>query len=276
MHKYTKLTSTLRRHVYQLWEKGFHSYRKLGKMYHVDKNVIRTVVLRGKIGDFTIHDSTNHRYRTIEYGLKRLDKIEQILEKKLRNKERRKNRYEKMYPGEMLHGDTKKLPPLRKGNHRSPILIPRQTLFIAIDDHSRYLTADLLPDKTMWSSAIFLENIALRLPFKVERYYTDNGSEYKGNDTHAVPSCCARLGIQQQFTQIKHPWTNGKAERVIKTLLTEWYLKEKSTFINIKQMKESLYKYVDYYNHERSHQSLNSMTPIQKLTSFYEKNGDNA
>lgn len=51
--------------------------------------------------------STNERYRTLEYGLKKLMKTEERLQK-------RANRlaiklYEKSYPGEMVHADTKLL-----------------------------------------------------------------------------------------------------------------------------------------------------------------------
>ena len=57
-----------------------------------------------------------------------------------------------------------------------------------------------------------------RAPFETECHYSDNGGEYKGNSSHAFVATCLRLGIQQKFTKPNHPWTNGKAERVIKTI----------------------------------------------------------
>ena len=83
MHKNSKLTPVLRREIYQKYCQGRYSFRSLGKEYHVDKKIIKKVIIRGRIGDFTIHDSTNHRFKTITYGLKRLAKIEAQLRKKL-------------------------------------------------------------------------------------------------------------------------------------------------------------------------------------------------
>ena len=67
--------------------------------------------------------------RTIYYDFIRLAKIEHsILEKK--NKEA--HRYNKSYPGEMIHIDTKLLPHIKDSNKR-------EYLFVAIDDYSREL-----------------------------------------------------------------------------------------------------------------------------------------
>jgi transposase InsO family protein len=276
MHKFTKLTPTLRREVYQGWLTGKKSLRQLANQYHVDKNVVATVLLRGKIGDFTVHDSTNHRYRTIEYGLRRLAAVEQQLQVKIAKREKRNRRYEHQSPGEMVHGDTKRLPAIARPDKFRQTLVKSQVLYVAIDDYSRFLIADIMPDRTMWSSSIFLQTTALRLPMPIETHYSDNGGEYKGNSTHAFVAGCARLGIEQRFTRSNHPWTNGKAERVIKTLMTEWFRPNRRQFSTVADMKKSLYDYVDRYNHERPHQSLNNLTPAQRLAQYYTKSGDNA
>jgi transposase InsO family protein len=67
-------------------------------------------------------------------------------------------RYNKSYPGELVHFDTKRLP-LLKG--QSPTQ-PREYLLVAIDDFSRELYADILPDKTQGSAAQFLVGKAER------------------------------------------------------------------------------------------------------------------
>ena len=53
----------------------------------------------------------------------------------------------------------------------------------------------------------------------VERLLTDNGSAYR---SHHFAHVALELGISQRFTQAYRPQTNGKAERFIRTLLTEW------------------------------------------------------
>ncbi|OGH70640.1 MAG: hypothetical protein A3C90_01810 [Candidatus Magasanikbacteria bacterium RIFCSPHIGHO2_02_FULL_51_14] len=266
MHKHTRLTPPLRKEVYRKWCQGGWSYRSLGKAYHVDKNVVAVVVERGRLNDFSVHDSTNSRFRTIEYGLKRLAKTEAAIGKRLA---RTANRYERSVPGELVHGDTKRLPYI-DGEHKG---IKREALFVAIDDCTRYLAADILPDKTQWSAAIFLKVAVPRMPFPVECHYSDNGKEYRGTDEHAFMQACDDLGIEQGFTKVRHPWTNGKAERVIRTLLTEWF--RKNRFTSRDERRRSLYRYVDWYNHCRPHHGIQKQTPVQKLTALL-ISGENA
>ncbi len=270
MHKHTKLTPSTRREIYGIWRHGHFSTRQLARTYHVDKQVIRRVLVRGRIGDFSVHDSANRRYRTVEYGLKRLLITERVVQKRL-NKRNNHPRYERSIPGELLHGDTKRLPAI-KG--LPPQQRRREVLFVAIDDNSRFAAADILPDKTSEGAAVFLENTLLRLPFKVECHYSDNGGEYKGGSDHVFMAACKRFGLSQKFTQPYHPWTNGKAERLIKTIIYEWL--RKNTFKSHEERRASLYKFIDEYNHSRPHMSLGGKTPVQRLASCLKEVGDNA
>lgn len=277
MHKSTKLPPNMRREVYRKWCSGRFSARRLGQEYHVDKNVILDLLLRGRLGDFSVHDSTNKRYRTIEYGLRRLSKTEGRLEKRAcRNAIQR---YERKVPGELVHGDSKTLSnialvPTRHGQRIMGVR-KREVLFVSIDDASRFLVADILPDKSGWSGALFLEQTILRLPFPIEKYYSDNGGEFRGNLTHPFVASCLRKGIQQGFTKPRHPWTNGKAERVIKTLVYEWLRKQK--FSSYEDRRQSLYRFVDFYNHERTHQGIEGKTPTQQMKALLSaSSGDNA
>lgn len=242
------------------------SFRSLGREYHVDKNVIGEVLVRGRLNDFSVHDSTNRRFRSVEYGLKRLSKTVEYLEQRLRP---HPNRYERSIPGELVHGDTKRLPYIEGESKR----MKREVLFVAIDDCTRHLVADILSDKTQWSAAVFLKVAVKRFPFSMECHYSDNGREYRGTDGHAFMEACDDLGIQQQFTKVKHPWTNGKAERVIRTLLEEWFRTHR--FTSRDERRRSLYQFVDWYNHFRPHYGLKGLTPIQKLNLVL-KSGDNA
>jgi hypothetical protein len=102
---------------------------------------IYEVLKRARLQEFVPRASTNQRFKTIHYGLKRLAKVEQAVQDRLKREARR---YNKSYPGELVHFDTKRLP-LLKG--QSPTQ-PREYLFVAIDDFSRELYADIMPDKT--------------------------------------------------------------------------------------------------------------------------------
>jgi transposase InsO family protein len=268
MHKHTKVPPTLREEVYHRWIDG-QSQRSLANEYHVDKKIIHRIVVRGRLNDFSVHDSTNHRYRTIEYGLKKLLKTEQKLEKRAVRLAIR--RYEKTYPGEMVHADTKLLPRLQGETKETP----RERLYIAIDDFSRTLVADILPDKSQESSAVFGEVTEERLPFDIHDWYTDRGTEWKGTKDHAFVAWCLNHGITQHFTKPRTPQTNGKAERVIRTLMEEWH--RRNRFASRAERRRLLYAFVDFFNHERVHGTI-GMTPTEKLAQYSKRleSGDNA
>lgn len=258
MHKNTKLPPVMRREVYTHWVEG-KSQRSLADEYHVDKKIIGRIVVRGRHKDFSVHDSTNQRYHTIEYGLKKLMKTEKKLQK--RADRLAIKRYEKSYPGEMVHADTKMLP-LLQGETKG---MPRERLYIAIDDFSRTLSADILPDKSQESSVVFGTITEERLPFTIRDWYTDRGTEWKGTQDHAFVAWCRENTITQHFTKPRTPQTNGKAERVIQTLMREWH--RVNRFTSREDRRKQLYTFVDYYNHERVHGTIGS-TPIGKLTQF--------
>lgn len=269
MHKNTKLPERMRREVYEKWTGGSWSQRRLADEYHVDKRVIGRIIVRGRRGDFKVHDSTNHRYRTIEYGLKKLMKTKHKLQK--RAERLAIKRYEKSYPGEMVHADTKLLPRL-KGETKTT---KRERLYVAIDDFSRTLVADILPDKTQESSVVFGEITLERLPFDIHDWYTDRGTEWKGTDEHEFVAWCKANHTTQHFTKPRTPQTNGKAERVIRTLMEEWHRKHQ--FTSRQDRRAKLYEFVDFFNHEREHGSIQS-TPMERLAEYSKRlaSGDNA
>ncbi len=71
MHKTTKLTPVMRKEVYRRWKKGDISLRALGSAYHVDKKVIQRIIVRGAVGDFSVHTSANARYQKPAPGTKK-------------------------------------------------------------------------------------------------------------------------------------------------------------------------------------------------------------
>ncbi|MEA1877464.1 MAG: IS481 family transposase [Bacteroidota bacterium] len=264
MHDNTKLLPYQRREIFRRWQQG-DTIVSLAEKYMVSRQTIYKVLKQAKLGMFENLSSINYRYRSLYYGLRKLSKIEKQIAKKLTKRERRLNRYEKDYPGEMVHFDTKKLP-LIPGEGQNQ---PREHLHVAIDDYSRWVFADIMPDKTSYSAAIHLEETLLIMPFQIEKVYSDNGSEYKGREKHAFVALCQKQGLKQGFTKPRHPQTNGKAERMIKTLMTEWH--KGRYFSSREQRRRQLYAYVNWYNQVRSHQSLNGYSPLERLEHYFDQ-----
>ncbi|NTV55217.1 MAG: transposase family protein [Candidatus Moranbacteria bacterium] len=257
MHKNTRLLPYMRKAAYEEWKNG-KSVSFLAREYKVTRKIVYRVLERARMGEFENRKSVNARFRTIEYGLRRLSATERKLEKKIARQWIR--RYEKERPGEMVHFDTKRLPLI----YGEGIRDRREHLHVAIDDYSRYLVADIFPGKSQYSGAMHLEEVIETAPFAIEDAYSDNGSTYKGRKDHVFIEKCAENHISKHFTKTRHPQTNGKAERVIQTLMREWCRPRR--FSNHEERRQSLQEYVHFYNFERKHSGIGNKTPIQRIT----------
>lgn len=218
----------------------------------------RSIILhRGRKNNYSIHKSTNARFRCLKYGLRRLARIEKEIEEHLKCEAKR---YNKDYPGQMLHGDTKRLPLLRNQKTTEK----REYLFVAIDDFSRELFAAILPDKTRFSAEKFLEQVVEECAYIIKQYYTDNGKEYKGDPEHlAFMLKCKEYKIEQAFTKVRRPKTNGKAERVLRTIMEMWY--DKNRFRSTAHRQNELKRFVNFYNCVKPHKGFYGLTPEEKL-----------
>lgn len=259
MHKNTKLLPYQRREAYRRWRDG-DRVSELATYYRVSRKTLYEVFHKARLGVFENYSSKNLRYRTIEYGLKKLARIEKKIAKKLAKRALRLNRYVKHRPGEMVHTDSSVLP-LIAGE---AITTPKEYLYVFIDDYSRTLFADILPDQTSYSAAIALDEALTMLPFKVECIYSDNGKEFKG----VFKDLCALRHLPQQFTKPYRPQTNGKAERVIKTIKQ---LLRKHRFLSREERRRILYAIVRHYNHLRPHQGLSGLSPFAFLEKYIEE-----
>lgn len=259
MHQNTKLLPYQRREAYRRWREG-DRVTGLSEYYRVSRKTLYEVFHKAKLGVFGNYSSKNLRYRTLEYGLKKLLKIEKKLEKKMARRELRERRYAKKHPGEMVHTDSSVMP-LIPGE---AITTPKEYLYVFIDDCSRTLFADVLPDQTSYSAAIVLDEALVMLPFEVNCIYSDNGKEFKG----AFKQFCKQKNIPQQFTRPYRPQTNGKAERVIKTIKQ---MLRKHHFGSREERRRILYAMVRYYNHLRPHQSLGGLSPFSYLENYIQQ-----
>jgi transposase len=86
---------------------------------------------------------------------------------------------------------------------------------VAIDGHSSYGSVVLAPERNADMAAAALERLHSELAGlgidHLARTLTDNGTEYKGRPSHALPALCARLGSEHRHTKVRHAWTKGVA-----------------------------------------------------------------
>jgi len=183
-------------------------------------------------------------------------------------------RYERERPGELLHIDTKKLgrfwePGKRvlgeqAGRPHRNRRLGWQHLHVAIDDHSRLAYAELLSGQDADSCVHFLGRAAAWYEAQgvlVERVLTDNAKAYH---SQAWIEATRRLAIERRYTRIYRPRTNGKAERFIQTLLTEWAYARSYPSSNARA--RALSGYLRWYNRRRPHSSLRARPPISRVS----------
>ena len=97
------------------------------------------------------------------------------------------------------------------------------------------------------------------LGIRVQRVLTDNAQAYRGKEMAAATK---RLGIRHSFTRVRRPQTNGKAERFIRTAMTEWgYIR----YENSDERDRALPTWLTHYNHQRSHSALGYKPPVSRL-----------
>jgi hypothetical protein len=114
----------------------------------------------------------------------------------------------------MLHVDTKRLPLLKNETKQQT----REHLFVGIDDFSRELYAGIYPDNSQFSSAQFLQNDVLAnalIPLHVFIAIMDANIKAPAS-TYLLKRVINTLLIKNSPPSC--PQTNGKAERVIRTL----------------------------------------------------------
>jgi transposase InsO family protein len=85
---------------------------------------------------------------------------------------------------------------------------------------------------------------------------TDNGFAYRAR---VFAQACRAAAIRQRFTRPYHPQTNGKAERLIQTLLREWAYR--MPYRSSAQRTAVLSPYLRFYNRQRPHASLGRRSP---------------
>lgn len=194
------------------------------------------------------------------------------------------NRYERRHPGELVHVDIKKLGRIsaRGAGHRvtgvrsSVHRVSREGrqvrvtgfeyLHVIIDDHSRLAYAEVLADLTAAHAAAFLQRAVAwyaQRGVTVKAVMSDNGSAYISR-LYAQTLC--KLGLRHLRIQPGRPRTNGKAERLIQTLLNEWAYAR--VYGSSAERIAALPLYLERYNYQRPHGSLGHQPPASRLNNL--------
>jgi transposase InsO family protein len=194
------------------------------------------------------------------------------------------NRYERRRPGELVHVDIKQLGRIssrgaghRVLGHRASQYNrrvdgqPRRTtgfeyLHVMIDDHSRLAYAEVLDDLSAACASAFLRRALAWYAargVRIQALMSDNGAAYK---SHLYARTLRQLGLRHLRIKPGRPRTNGKAERLIQTLLNEWAYAR--IYGSSHERTNALPLYLERYNYHRPHGSLGHQPPATRLNNL--------
>ena len=179
-------------------------------------------------------------------------------------------RYEYRCPGEMLHIDTKKLGRIERVGHRITGDKRGQKhgagwehVHVCVDDATRLAYMEVLPSDGKYASSQFLQRASSwyqQFGVTVKRVMTDNGSGYK---SRLFAQACQQTGAKHIKTKPYTPRTNGKAERLVQTLLREWAYAR--PYASSADRSAALPRWLKHYNCRRPHASLGGRSPLSRL-----------
>ena len=172
-------------------------------------------------------------------------------------------RYEKDEPGELAHTDLKYLPKIEGFRWYFQELL---------DDSTRITTVSILCNKKAITARDGLRSSYNKINIGFQAILEDDGIETSYNalpqskrpkdKVHPVAGWCQRNKIKQKFTKPYRPQTNGKSERLHRTLDDE--VLNRFKFKTDNEMFAAIDKWLKWYNEKRIHMGIR-MTPLQKM-----------
>lgn len=189
---------------------------------------------------------------------------------RLSEKEKHEIRKFKAYPPGYLHIDCFYLPKIDG---------TRWYCYLAVDRATRLVFLRIYPHKNKEAAADFLVQALGFYPFKIHTILTDNGKEFSnvgqrgfgriGKNPVFFELICTLAGIDYRKTPVFHPWTNGMAERMIRTV--KEHTVKLIQYESLESMVIGILHYQDIHNFQSRLKVLNFKTPYQVTMEWFVK-----
>jgi transposase InsO family protein len=153
-------------------------------------------------------------------------------------------------------------------------------MFLAIDRVSKFVHVAFFEAATKMNGAAFLRQVVAAFPYAIHTVLTDNGMasadlpRYRDGPTarwmgHIFDRVCREHGIEHKLTRPYHPWTNGQAERMNRTV------KEATVKVfhypDLEALKAHVLAFVRAYNFAKHLKALRWRTPFQAVLDAWTK-----
>jgi transposase len=156
-------------------------------------------------------------------------------------------------------------------------------MFLAIDRVSKFAYVELHPAATMLAGAAFLRGVMAAFPYRLHTILTDNGIPFTDQPRnrsgptaqyrlHVFDRFCREHGIEHRLTKPYHPWTNGQAERMNRTVKDATV--RAFHYETLDSLKAHLDAFITAYNFAKHLKSLRWQTPFQAICDAWTKDPD--
>jgi len=189
---------------------------------------------------------------------------------RLSEKDKREIKKFASYPPGYLHIDCFYLPKMNG---------VRYYAYLAVDRATRLIFIRIYRKKDKYAAADFLTQALAFYPFRIHHVLTDNGKEFTvrgqkafgntGKKMSLFEMICDIADIDYRKTKVKHPWTNGMAERMVRT--TKDHTIKIETYDNSEAMVISVLHFQGTHNFKRRLQALKFLTPFQATVEWFGK-----
>jgi transposase-like protein len=153
-------------------------------------------------------------------------------------------------------------------------------MFLAIDRVSKFTYVEFLESAGKMEGAAFLRNVVIAFPYQIHKVLTDNGMafadlpkyrqpNYQALGAHIFDRVCNENGIEHRLTKPYHPWTNGQAERMNRTV-KDATLKVYH-YDDLQSLKAHVLAFVTAHNFAKHLKALRWRTPYQVICDAWTK-----
>jgi hypothetical protein len=156
-------------------------------------------------------------------------------------------------------------------------------MFLAIDRVSKFTYVEFHEQATKLIGAAFLRSVVAAFPYKIHTVLTDNGMAFadlpknRSGPTarfsvHVFDRVCREQAIEHRLTKPYHPWTNGQAERMNRTIKDATV--KAFHYSDLESLKAHVLAFVRAHNFAKHLKALRWRTPFEAICDAWTRHPD--